>query len=145
MKKLIIIVCVFLLIVIVTGIILFAPVKFALKQSDLKEINEPYYLVKWVQVTGASWMIVGDQNGYYEQPIYVIAEGETPSIVKNYSIATGDNIYLCYGNYIGKETILDGEEMLEKYNFTGWDILYPIRRNGLLPFMPERYLCKLDF
>lgn len=122
----------------------FAPVKYAVYQDDLNQLKEPYYIVKWVQVTGSSWMIIGDQNGYYERGKYIVAGGEIPSVVDNYSIATGDNTFICYGKCSGK-TNIGGGETLETYQFSGWDIMYPVRRNGLIPFLPGKYLCKMDF
>ncbi|MBO4898101.1 MAG: hypothetical protein J5590_07380 [Clostridia bacterium] len=122
----------------------FAPVKYAVSQEDLLNSKEQYYLVQWVQVTGSSWMIVGDQNGYYEHGKYIVAKGEVPSVVENYSIATGHNTYICYGEYCGK-TDIGGGDILETYQFSGWDILYPVKRNGLIPFLPKKFLCKMDF
>ncbi len=43
----------------------FVPVKYAVSKEDLLNSKEQYYLVQWVQVTSSSWMVVGDQNGYY--------------------------------------------------------------------------------
>ena len=121
----------------------FTPVKYALKQSDL-DSKEAYFLIKWIQVTGSDWMIIGDQNGLYEHPLYIIADGKIPSVVSNYAIATGHNTYICYGSYEG-EADIGGGHFLSKYHFTDWDILYPVQRNGLIPFMPKGYLCKWDF
>ncbi len=122
----------------------FVPVKYAVSKEDLLNSKEQYYLVQWVQVTSSSWMVVGDQNGYYEHGKYIVAKGEVPSVVENYSIATGHNTYICYGKYCG-ETDIGGGEIMETYQFSGWDILYPVKRNGLIPFLPKKYLCKMDF
>lgn len=123
----------------------FAPVKYALKQSDIEEIQISYYYVKWTQVTGASWKIIGDDNGFYDEEIYIIAEGEVPSVIENYDIASGDNTYICYGNLIGMGRIGDSEEPLPKYQFIGWDIVYPINRGSLNLLMPQGWLCRADF
>jgi hypothetical protein len=117
------------------------PVKYALKQKDLDALEKPYFLIQWVQVTGSSWRIVGDQNGYYDKQNYIVESGEIPYIVGNYSIAIGDNTYICYGHYIGEDKIFDFSE----YQFTGWDILYPVKRDAIIPFWPKSYLSKLDF
>lgn len=147
MKRYIAITCLILTLLIALVVcfrIIFIPVKQAIRQDELNHLKEPYYLIQWVQVTGSEWMIIGDQNGQYEQPKYIVAKGEIPSIVKNYDIATGHNTYICYGEYSGK-TDIGGGEILETYQFNGWDILYPVKRNTPIPFMPKGYLCTLDF
>ena len=119
-KIIIISLCILLFVVIAIFICynMFYPVKAAVSQSDLDYIQRPYYLVKWVQVTGSSWMIIGDQDGYYKEGIYIIAEGEVPfKNYFNYDIMTGDNTYICYGDYIG-ESDIPGGEILKKYQFT---------------------------
>jgi hypothetical protein len=80
--------------------------------------------MEWTQVTGSEW--------------------ETPSVVQNYHFAIGKNTYVCYGNYVGEIDIGNGD-MLSKYQFTGWDILYPVKRDGIIPFLPKSYICKWDF
>jgi hypothetical protein len=147
MKKQIILGCLLFVIVLFVIIcyVLFAPVKYALKQSELDRKKTPYYLVQWVQITGSSWAIIGDHNGRYENVEYITINGEAPSVVKNYAVATGPNTYICYGNYLGESIISDSGDSVSVYQFTDWDILYPVKRNGLIPFLSESYLCKLDF
>jgi hypothetical protein len=145
------------------GYLLF-PVKFALTQKNLDALKKPYFLVEWTQVTGSSWEIVGDQHGRYDKAIYIIehrdipymiknstykteyivGSGETPSIVRNYNFAIGENTYICYGNYVGEIGIGNSKKFSE-YQFTDWDILYPVKRDGIIPFLPKSYICKLDF
>ena len=123
------------------------PIKYALFIEDLADAENPYYLVQWTQVTGSSWRIIGDQNGYFENPQYIIIEGEAPSVVKNNSVATGENIYVCYGEYMGENEIANTGMIFDTYKFTDWDILYPVRRETILPswFYPIGYLSKADF
>jgi hypothetical protein len=121
------------------------PVRYALKPSDLKNLQTLYFLVEWTQVTVSSWMVVGDQNGYYEQAKCVIIDGEDPSMVENYAVATGDNTCICYGEYIEERYLSEVQETLSDYRSTGWTVLYPVKRDGLLPFMPKNYLRALDF
>ncbi|MBP3361304.1 MAG: hypothetical protein J6N52_10650 [Clostridia bacterium] len=147
MKKLIVIggaAIIFILLMVICYKAWLPPVKYALKQEDLANIETPYFLVQWTQVTGSSWMIVGDQDGYYDNAKYVIANGETPSVVQNYDVATGHNTYVCYGSYVG-ETEIPGGEILSEYQFTGWDILYPVKRNMPISLLPKSYLCKFDY
>jgi len=146
MKKFMIIICVLKFLILVVCCLLFYPVKYALKQENLENIETPYFLVQWTQVTGSSWVLVGDHNGYFGEPIYIVANGAMPFERRfNYAIATGHNTYICYGNYVGEREISDGGDKFSEYQFTGWDILYPVKRNGLIQFLPKSYLCKLDF
>jgi len=132
-----------LLIIVLCYRVFYSPVKYALKQTELDALNDSYYLVQWTQATGSSWKIIGDQDGYFDREVYIIAKGEVPSIVNNYDIATGQNTYICYGYYAG-ETRIDGNEMLGEYQFSGWDVLFPVKRNGL-SLLPKSYLCKYDY
>jgi len=144
MKVFAIVACVLVLILSGIAAYLFSPVKQAIKQEDLQNIETPYYLVKWVQVTGSSWKIIGDQDGLFDEPLYIEITGEWPYIVKDYAIATGQNTYICYGYYAGVSEHSNSTIEISDYHFTGWDILYPIKRNGALPFEPESYLSRLD-
>ncbi|MCL2529876.1 MAG: hypothetical protein FWE41_06040 [Coriobacteriia bacterium] len=144
MKAIVVIVCVLALTLSSVVVYLFSPVKHAVKEEDLLNIAEPYYLVKWIQTTGSSWMIIGDQDGLYDEPILILITGEWPSIVKSYEVAIGHNTYICYGYYVGESKPYYYSEHFSEYHFTGWDILYPIKREGILPFLPKSYLCRLD-
>ena len=146
--------CVLLAIIAIIGVLIIqfavstrTPVKYAVKMEDLTGSGVPYYLVQWVQVTGSSWEIVGDQYGYYPESLYIIAEGETPSAAKNYSVAIGQNTYVCYGEYVGECEIPESGMVLGKYKFTDWDILFPIKRETVLPswFYSSNYLSEADF
>lgn len=120
-----------------------SPVKHAIKEESLKNTGEHYYLIKYTQTTVSMWKIIGDNTGYYQTPKYVILEGDVPDIVKNYDIAIGDNVYVCYGEYIGeKET--PAQEILSAYNLTGWDILYPVKRDSVFQFWPKSYISRMD-
>ncbi|MDR0517619.1 MAG: hypothetical protein LBH25_11305 [Fibromonadaceae bacterium] len=138
---------------------LFFPVKFALKQKDLNALEKPYFLIEWTQVTGSSWMIVGDQNGYYEQVVYIvddkniqainnvskyiIGNGEMPSVVRSDDFTMWPSTYVGYVNYVGERDI-GINKTISEYEFTGWDVLYPVKRDGFLFFL-ESYICKWDF
>lgn len=141
-KKGVIIASVILVLVIAFGVYLLWPIQRAVKPDELYDLDEPYFFVKWARVTGSDWMIIGDQNGEYSEAKYVVLQGKIPDIVKNYDIATGGNVYVCYGEYIGEEEFMG--DRFGVYNSTGWDILYPVKRNAIFPFWPKGYLCRRD-
>jgi hypothetical protein len=118
--------------------------KFAVKLEELKKLDNPYYLVKWTQTTVSNWMIIGDETGYYREVEYVVLCGEIPDIVRNYDIAIGGNIYICYGEYVGEIETPAIEETISEYQLSGWDILYPIKREAIFPFWPKAYLTHMD-
>ena len=120
------------------------PIKIAIKSAELKNLDEPYYLVKWTRTTATTWMLIGDHTGEYAEARYVALQGATPDIVENYDIATGDNVYICYGEYTGEKQTPAMEETLHTYNLTGWDILYPVNRNSVFSFWPKSYLSRMD-
>lgn len=124
---------------------IYAPVKQAVKIEVLQETERPYYLLRWVQTTGAEWEMIGDQNGYYEKPILIAVKSGAPPMISayNYDVATGGNIYVVYGTTLGVEDN-DGV-VLPTYEFTDWDILAPITREAPWDFLlPSGYLCKFD-
>lgn len=143
---------------------LFFPVKFTLKQKDLDALEKPYFLIEWVQITGSSWMIVGDEDGYYDQVAYIVDEkdiqhikdmgdqgkyiisnGEMPSIVRTDDFTMWHNTYIVYVNYVGERDV-GISKTISEYEFTGWDVLYPVKRDGsIIPFLPKSYICKWDF
>lgn len=142
-KNVLFILLALVLLLLVFLVYLIFPVKYAIKQENLNNSDEQYYLVKYTFTTASNWMILGDNTGYYQTPEYVVLEGDVPDIVKNYDIATGDNVYVCYGEYIGeKETA--AQETLSAYKLTGWDILYPVKRNSVFQFWPKSYISRMD-
>ena len=76
MRRYIAITCLILTLLIVLVVcyrLIFVPAKQAVRQDELDNLEKPYYLIQWIQVTGSEWMIIGDQNGQYEQPKYIVA------------------------------------------------------------------------
>lgn len=127
--------------VVLVGIILagFIPVKFAVDDADLQSI-EKYHIVKWTQVTGASFIIIGDENGYYEQGIYIEVEEDTPFIADDYELLSGDNCYIVKGEIIGDANNDD----TYIYEAAEWNIKYPVKRNSIIPLLPKSYVCLFD-
>lgn len=144
MKKIVISITLVFLSVVAFFVYQIWPVKFAIKADDLKNSDRSYYLVKWTRATASTWMIIGDQTGEYSEAQYVVLQGNVPDIVSNYDIAIGQNIYVCYGEYLGERENLDTGETIGEYQITDWDILYPVRRNSVFPFWPKSYLSQMD-
>ena len=120
----------------------FAPVKFAIKQEDLRD-TESYIIVQVQHSTAVSiWVAVGDNNGKYNEPVSINLLGDEPQLY-SYEIEFGGNQFVCYGNYLD-EGDFHGE-VYKNFEITGWDILYPIKRDSLFNFiLPNSYICRYD-
>ena len=119
------------------------PVQFAISEQDLTDKTD-YILVEVQKSTISQWIATGDKNGPYEILRDVRIIGKEPSGF-NYDVEVGGNVYVCYGEYEGIEMLGDSTETGTYYvfNATGWDIIAPVRRKGILP-LPESYLCLFD-
>ena len=67
-NKYIVIILSAVLIIIICCCLIFTPVKYAVSKDSLNKSNRPYFLLQWIQITGSEWVIIGDQNGLYENP-----------------------------------------------------------------------------
>ena len=117
------------------------PIKFAVTEQQIADKN--YILVEPCATTLANWKVVKGKNKVTDEEIYVRLEGDEPKNL-SYNILSGDNIYVCYGEFL-EHGDLHGERY-HRFYVNKWDILYPISRNSIFDFiMPDNYMCKLDF
>ena len=118
------------------------PVKTAITQDEIKELNAPYYLVKKEFSSAAQWIVIGDQNGEYPEPRYADLRGKFPSV--DYVLQIMDNVYVCYGEYVGQRDNPAVTEPFYVFDVSGWDILYPVKRDSVFQLWPKGYLCRID-
>lgn len=118
------------------------PVKTAISLDEIKELDGPYYLVKKEFSSAAQWIVIGDQNGEYLEPKYADLQGEFPSV--DYELQIMDNVYVCYGEYVGQRENPATTESFSIFDLSGWDILYPVKRSSVFQFWPKGYLCRID-
>ena len=115
--------------------------KKALKEENIDQSKE-YIIAKIQKATVSQWCAVGDNNGIYETPDNIRLKGNVPSGY-NYAVETGNNVFICYGNFCATEE-LHGEKY-KVFNVENWEIAYPVKRNSLFNFLlPKSYLCKYD-
>ena len=138
MKRCILYLTIFLLIFLLIG---FIPINIAVTKSELSEY-ESYYLVQWEQITGASWVIIGDQNGMYEHKEYIDIKGELPAMTK-LSVSSGGTTYVCVGTKV-RDNVFDYGTKVNQYEFSKWSVLSPVKRNTILTFLPKNYICVFD-
>jgi hypothetical protein len=109
------------------------------------KMDKPGKDVIWCKVekvTGFDWWVVAGDEGRYCNIV-----GADPIIEASlkYDFEIADNIYIFYiggkREYFSKEI---NEEILE-YTVTGWDILYPVKRDPLTDiYKSSKYILKSD-
>lgn len=136
-----------LLIIFITVFVGLCPLKFAKKIENIKYDSEEYIVCKETRITDYFW----ERVIRYSHPINVydveLGKMETTcfNFAKNsplndgFKIGIDDiysiNLFLVYGNQNSKEL----------YTCDHWEILYPIRRNGVISsLLPKNYLCVFD-
>lgn len=135
------VICILFAGILITVLIGFIPVKHAVKQNSLEEVDE-YIAVNVQRSTISQWIAVGDNKGDYEVPKDVRLTGNTPSGY-NYDVEVGHNTFICYGKFDGVGD-LHGEKY-DIFNVKKWEILYPVKRNSRFDWiLPNSYLCRFD-
>ena len=145
-RKLIITVLVFLCVI---GV-LYIPVEFPESMNSLPEGD--YIIVKSCVVTGAEWVIIGDQNGVYgnnsEMGEYINLTGKKPTNKYNSDIAGrwSDTYFICHVDYVGKSYLGEAyADVLSTYDVIECNILGNISRNErLFNLRPRSYVCMMD-
>lgn len=102
--------------------------RFSITYKKLLNEDRFFIICKAVRVTGFDWKII-NENGMQAGERYVKLVGEDPQYFLSYDLQTGDNEFVFYGKYTGKD-YFDGDE----YNIlevSDWDILYPVKRNNI--------------
>lgn len=115
------------------------PMKYTVNIDKAKKDN--YIIVESQATTAATWRIIGDENGIYDEPLDATLKGNYPKV--SYDVLTGGNKYICYGVFDENVVSLAGYKNAV-YNVTDWDIVYPISRGRVLCFMPQKWLCRFD-
>ncbi|MBU5450082.1 hypothetical protein [Acetivibrio sp. MSJd-27] len=115
----------------------FIPIKWAIKKEDIKDDRENYIVVQAEASTVSAWI--------YEKE----SEWRNVSLLNetirkfNRELAGLGNQYICYGKFNGSTESIGIQ--VELFDVTGWDILYPIKRNKYMEgILPKSYLCIFD-
>lgn len=121
------------------------PVKYAVREEAFDHY-EHFLLIREVHYTGTGWVIVGDENGYFQesQVTDVVLEGE--KLPEANTPADYYNTFLCIVKDMGYVEHEAFEEKLACYEIVDWYPVYPVVRNRLLPpkFYPQGYMTKQD-
>lgn len=120
----------------------FFPVKYAVKREKL-DIKRSFIFIQEQKTTVSPWKAIGDQATSYFTPLNVRINGEEPSNY-NYGVEIGHNTFVCYG-YYSRTGDLGGSDKYSIYEATGWNIVYPIKRDSIFgSILPKSYLCVFD-
>ncbi len=136
-------ICILLIAIIVVSIIGFSPVKKAVNKEAIN-YNKTFIIVKAQRSTISEWTVLEDNEGIIANEADVKLTGNIPSGY-NYEFEIGQNQFLCYGRYMGMESQYPVSlEEIMIFEVDSWEILFPIKRESLIPFLPKNYLCKFD-
>jgi hypothetical protein len=142
------IVIVDILLVIAYGI-LFMPVKYAVKYSDLDK-NEDYVTVRETPAGSNIFELIEDKSDKYDYLMEVRITGSIPGEkFENYGIMMGGphstkNEFVLYGESMGVKNSDMGKYL--EYDVNHWDILYPVKRENAFGFLfPKRGICRADY
>lgn len=135
------IIAIVVIVLMVAGIGLY-PVKRAIREADINN-TVGYVVCERVRVTGFDWEVDKSHDGYSG---YIFIDGEYPVDGQlQYGVLAGRNRFVMFGEYSGEREFYGG--MYPVFKSTRWEILYPVKRDGILPsfICPKYGLSVMDF
>ena len=114
-------------------------VKKAVALKDLE--GKQYIICDWVQVTGANYYIIQDENGNQPEDPYCVVTGACPEKELSYDFMVFNKFVIYYSEK--KPVDFDGIDTIE-YIATGWDVLYRIKHGNPFIYAPNHVL-KYDY
>lgn len=129
------------------AVLLFLPVKFAVRIESLPDNKGHFFILEQQAVTGPNWKIVGDSNGTFSENsnVSVLITGIDPQEKLNNSLQVDSpNRYIVYGEITTEDSFYG--EVYPVITSSGFDVIFPIERgNSLRFFVPKSYLTLLDY
>ncbi len=124
---------------------IYKPIKMAVHNDQLQNAKN-YIIIRLQKSTAFDWLALADENGEFDEYFGVILKGQgLPGFSEAIELA-GDNKFVCYGKFGGYEIPEDLDEEVRVFYVESWDILYPIQREAIVPFLlPKSYMCRCDF
>ena len=117
--------------------------KTAVKKNELSDKN--YILCKTAVTTGFEWLMIKDEEGK-KTSIFCNIIGASPFDELNFisGFAWADNTFIFY---IEEKKMVYSEATKQdepEYVVTGWDMLYPVKREFIDLFSPKKYITTKD-
>ena len=120
-------------------------IKTAIKKSELNDLSvKKYILCKRAVTTGFDWLMIKDEDSKKTSTFCNII-GVNPFTDLNLNLGWVDNTFIFY---IEKKKMIYSEATKKdelEYVVTGWDILYPVKRDELFDlFNSKKYITSRD-
>lgn len=119
-------------------------IKSAVKKRELPK-DESFIICESVAVTGFDWRIVSNQ-GIGEKDTWCNIVGPTPlDLSLKYDFITSSNSYVFYVTDVQEYYSIEIDGTALAYTVSGWDILYPVRRESMMTFLKTpKYILESD-
>lgn len=119
-------------------------VKTAVKENELSGKN--YILCQRARTTGFDWLMVKNEaNVKTNEFCNIIGSNPFDELYLRHELVMARNTYVFY---INEKTITYSEELQQdiiEYTATGWDILYPVKRDDVASFFSsKKYITGKD-
>ena len=109
-------------------------IKTAVKEQDLPEDGN-YIICDWTEVTGFNWY-VSSSAGMGKRGTWCNIIGPSPyDLHLDYEFTVARNQYVFYVESVREYYSKEIQEHVTEYTVTGWDILYPVRRESMLTLL----------
>jgi len=117
-------------------------VKSAVRSRDLK--GKDYIICRWARVSTANYMLLYDENGN-RSDVYILVTGVELEEELSYEFLISHNKIIFYIDERTEYYNFEWGEHVIEYKVTGWDVLYPVKRDSdkLFNFIP-RYILRSD-
>ena len=127
------------LVIIIPIILTVFPIKFTKKANNNSE--EEYYIASCISegTTDAGvWIIIGNNEGMWEDEMPVIFNGKNPKNILSYDICNNDTEFIIYGKLSKKQ-----DEEYYTLNSQRWEIYDEVRRGEYAYRIPFKHFITI--
>ena len=118
-------------------------VRTAIKESELTD--KSYILCRIDRVTGFDWLLMKNENGErVREYCNIIGSNPFNELKIKYEFEIARNTFVFY---VEEKRMSYSDAIAQdatEYVVTGWDILYPVKRDGFDLFGSKKYITKDD-
>lgn len=115
----------------------------AIKQNQI--LGEDYILCQRARTTGFDWIVIMDENGNIEHELCNVT-GTNPFSEYNFKheFVMADNTYVFYIDNVEVVFSQETGESSKLYHAVEWDILYPVKREGIIDIFNSKNYIHLN-
>ena len=128
------------LVIIIPIILTVFPIKFT-KKANNNDSEEEYYIASCISegTTDAGvWIIIGNNEGMWEDEMPVIFNGKNPKNILSYDICNNDTEFIIYGKLSKKQ-----DEEYYTLNSQRWEIYDEVRRGEYAYRIPFKHFITI--